>query len=144
MSSKCPKFTTNTTRTKMFNVEKKQFDIIVTGAQSKFLPNNYTDLNNSSFIFGNQFPFIYGINPDAIILCVNLTDTIEYIKKTITVIENMLTTKVLFLSLNKFYINEDNTLFNNKTVRAVWDNEQSMWWYSAVDFINILVIMRSR
>ena len=30
-------------------------------------------------------------------------------------------------------------LFNNKTVRAVWDNEQSMWWYSAVDFINILV-----
>lgn len=30
-------------------------------------------------------------------------------------------------------------LFNNKAVRAVWDNEQSMWWYSAVDFINILV-----
>ena len=29
--------------------------------------------------------------------------------------------------------------FNNKEVRAVWDNEQSMWWYSAVDFINILV-----
>lgn len=29
--------------------------------------------------------------------------------------------------------------FNNKEVRAVWDNEKSMWWYSAVDFINILV-----
>ena len=29
--------------------------------------------------------------------------------------------------------------FNGKEVRAVWDNEQSMWWYSAVDFINILV-----
>lgn len=29
--------------------------------------------------------------------------------------------------------------FNNKAVRAVWDNEKSMWWYSAVDFINILV-----
>lgn len=29
--------------------------------------------------------------------------------------------------------------FNNKEVRAVWDNEQSMWWYSAVDFIKILV-----
>ena len=29
--------------------------------------------------------------------------------------------------------------FNKKEVRAVWDNEQSMWWYSAVDFINILV-----
>lgn len=29
--------------------------------------------------------------------------------------------------------------FDNKEVRAVWDNEQSMWWYSAVDFIDILV-----
>ena len=29
--------------------------------------------------------------------------------------------------------------FNNKEVRAIWDNERSMWWYSAVDFINILV-----
>lgn len=29
--------------------------------------------------------------------------------------------------------------FNGKEVRAVWDNEQSLWWYSAVDFIDILV-----
>ena len=29
--------------------------------------------------------------------------------------------------------------FNNKPVRAVWDNDNSLWWYSAVDFINILV-----
>lgn len=29
--------------------------------------------------------------------------------------------------------------FNKKEVRAVWDNKQSMWWYSAVDFINILI-----
>lgn len=29
--------------------------------------------------------------------------------------------------------------FNNKPVRAVWDNENSMWWYSAVDFLSILV-----
>ena len=29
--------------------------------------------------------------------------------------------------------------FNNKPVRAVWDNENSLWWYSAVDFITILV-----
>lgn len=29
--------------------------------------------------------------------------------------------------------------FNNKEVRAVWDNETSMWWYSATDFIGILV-----
>lgn len=29
--------------------------------------------------------------------------------------------------------------FNNKPVRAVWDNEKSQWWYSAVDFIDILV-----
>lgn len=29
--------------------------------------------------------------------------------------------------------------FNNKEVRVVWDNETSMWWYSATDFIGILV-----
>ena len=29
--------------------------------------------------------------------------------------------------------------FNNKEIRAIWDYEKSMWWYSAVDFINILV-----
>ena len=29
--------------------------------------------------------------------------------------------------------------FNNKPVRAVWDNGNSLWWYSAVDFIAILV-----
>lgn len=29
--------------------------------------------------------------------------------------------------------------FNNKPVRAVWDNEKTLWWYSAVDFISILV-----
>ena len=29
--------------------------------------------------------------------------------------------------------------FNNKPIRAVWDNDNSLWWYSAVDFINILV-----
>ena len=29
--------------------------------------------------------------------------------------------------------------FNNKPVRAIWDNEKSSWWYSATDFIDILV-----
>lgn len=29
--------------------------------------------------------------------------------------------------------------FNNKPVRAVWDNEKSEWWYSATDFVDILV-----
>ena len=29
--------------------------------------------------------------------------------------------------------------FNNKPIRAVWDNENSLWWYSAVDFIEVLV-----
>ena len=29
--------------------------------------------------------------------------------------------------------------FNNKEVRAVWDQEKSQWWYSATDFIFVLV-----
>lgn len=33
--------------------------------------------------------------------------------------------------------------FNNKEVRAIWDNEKSMWWYSAIDLIDILVEPKS-
>lgn len=29
--------------------------------------------------------------------------------------------------------------FNNKQVRAVWDNDNSIWWYSAVDFIEAII-----
>ena len=29
--------------------------------------------------------------------------------------------------------------FNNKPIRAVWNNDNCLWWYSAVDFISILV-----
>lgn len=29
--------------------------------------------------------------------------------------------------------------FNNKEIRAVWDSEKSMWWYSAIDIIDALV-----
>jgi cell filamentation protein len=33
--------------------------------------------------------------------------------------------------------------FNNKKVRAVWDNDKSIWWYSAIDLINVLVEPKS-
>lgn len=33
--------------------------------------------------------------------------------------------------------------FNNKQIRAVWDNEKSIWWYAAVDFIAVLVDPKS-
>ena len=36
-------------------------------------------------------------------------------------------------------INHSIRRFNNKPVRAVWDNDNFLWWYSAVDFIAILV-----
>ena len=28
--------------------------------------------------------------------------------------------------------------FNNQEIRAVWDNDKSIWWYSAIDFIKVL------
>jgi len=33
--------------------------------------------------------------------------------------------------------------FNNQQIRAVWDNEKSMWWYSAVDFVEVLTNPKS-
>ena len=29
--------------------------------------------------------------------------------------------------------------FNHKPVRAFWDNDKSTWWYSAVDFVSVLI-----
>lgn len=29
--------------------------------------------------------------------------------------------------------------FDNKEIRAIWDDEKSLWWYSATDFIRVLV-----
>lgn len=98
----------------MFVSDKKGYDLIVTGMQSKLLPNKYRDLINSTFSQANQFPYIYGVTPDCLILCVNIYDNFVYIKNVIKVIEILLDAKVIMLALNPFIYNENHILYSIK------------------------------
>lgn len=67
-------------------LDKIEPDIIILGGQSGTIPQ-YT--NNLGQIPLQTLNFILGSSPDAVILCVNSFDDIEYIKRTITIIENL-------------------------------------------------------
>lgn len=76
----------------LHNLDEKQYDIILTGGQSGIL--SY-DLYNTSRILISQLAFHYGVNPDCVILCINLDDEVEYIERTIKYIESSSDTKVI-------------------------------------------------
>lgn len=75
---------------------EKQPDIILTASQSGTIPY-------SNMIFSNinisQVSFLYGTNPDAVILCVSPHDDFDYIKRTIAFIEAAGDTKVIAVAV---------------------------------------------
>ena len=71
-------------------------DIIVTGGQSGCVPY---DLFSYNSILIPQVAYMYGINPDAVILCVAIDDEEEYINRTIDFIESSCNTDVVALML---------------------------------------------
>jgi uncharacterized NAD-dependent epimerase/dehydratase family protein len=70
----------------MHELDEMESDIIIVGGQSGTVPQ-YT--NNLGQIPLQTLDYILGSSPDAVILCVNSFDDIEYIKRTIRVIENL-------------------------------------------------------
>lgn len=77
-------------------IEDKDCDIIVSGTQSFQLPYN--------LIHANMYPsfqnaIISALQPDAILLCVNLHDEVEYIMRTVKYIEAVTMGKVIGLVL---------------------------------------------
>lgn len=63
---------------------KKGVDLIITGSQSGSVSYDYVNLKYMNL---RQYDFLLGTQPDAVILCINLYDEIEYIKRTISFIE---------------------------------------------------------
>lgn len=78
------------------DISKKDPDIILCGTQSGTIPFSCDNLN---FIPLHSIEFLMAAKPDAVILCVNYHDELEYIKRTINTIENLLETQVIGLSL---------------------------------------------
>lgn len=71
-------------------------DIIITGCQSGTVPMvNY----NLKYFTLPQTEFILGTQPDLVVLCINLHDSVQYIKKTKNYIESICDCKVIALCL---------------------------------------------
>lgn len=90
---------------KMINdICEKGAEIIITGSQANTIPtNNY---NVVSFPI-KQHVFLMGIQPDAVILCVNPQDDIRYIINTIKYIEGVTNCQVIGLVLFPMILSND-------------------------------------
>lgn len=83
----------------MSRLDYKENDIILIGCQSRTIPESY---NHLGYMAIKQLQFLMATQPDAVLLCVNPEDDEEYIYKTIKVIENLSTSKVIATVLFPF------------------------------------------
>ena len=78
---------------------KKKVDIIIVGGQSNVI--NHQFKNAYEFNLTSE-AFIVGCNPDIIILCINVFDSIKYIEKSVKYMETITNSKVICFVLNRF------------------------------------------
>ncbi|MFI3212908.1 MAG: S8 family serine peptidase [Eubacteriales bacterium] len=76
----------------LHEIDIQKFDLIITGGQSGCIPY---DLYNTQNILLWQAAYLYGINPDAVVICICFDDDVEYIKRTISFIESTCNTEVI-------------------------------------------------
>lgn len=96
----------------MHEIDNKNNDIIIVGSQSGTV--SYANYNIRLLpIF--QIDFLYGTQPDAIILCINPYDEIPYISRTIKAIEGIVECKVIATALYPMsYITDWDRMSNRK------------------------------
>lgn len=83
----------------MGKIEDKNPDLIIVGSQSQTVP--VTD-GWVGFYPIKQHEFLLGCAPDCYILCVNVSDELSYIKRTINYLESIFPSKVICLALFPF------------------------------------------
>lgn len=98
----------------LHRLSKKNPDIILCGAQSGTIPQ-YTF--NVSLYNIKSIEYLLGMNPDGIIYCVNIYDDIDYIKRSIDAMENLVECKVIALAVSSLgFDSQWNQLNNRKKV----------------------------
>ena len=73
-------------------IEDKSIDLIITGLQSQTIPTQVCNLRD--MVLYNHY-FLLGVNPDAVILVVNVFDEIETIERTISYLESIIVCDVI-------------------------------------------------
>ena len=76
----------------IYNMSQNGVDIIITGSQNALV--TYNDNNIANYPIYHQI-VLQAIKPDAIIICINPFDTVEYIKQTISAAESLTEGKVI-------------------------------------------------
>ncbi len=71
-------------------------DIIITGLQSQTIPMQVCNVRDMALT--NHF-FLLGVNPDAVILVVNIFDDIDYIRRTIRYLESIVISDVIGIAI---------------------------------------------
>lgn len=84
----------------MHNLDMQNPDIILTGGQSGTIPYEMSNLAYSTLM---QTAFLYGILPDAVVLCVSADDELDYIQRTVEFIEAAVDTKVIAICIFPIY-----------------------------------------
>lgn len=82
-------------------------DIIIIGGQSSVLP---LDEGNLDFFNYSAIDLLYATLPDAVILCINPTDEIDFVKRTINFIESIANCKVIALIMYPFHYMQNDIL----------------------------------
>lgn len=84
---------------KINEIVRKDVDLIIAGCQSRSLPVDFGNVNSYTF---SQEEFLFAVQPDVFILCVNPWDDLEYIGRTILFLESAVCGKVIALVVYPF------------------------------------------
>lgn len=96
----------------MHLIDMKDVDLIIVGSQAGTAPQSF---ENIMYFNDHQIDFLCGTLPDAVILSINYHDSIEYIQRTIYLIESLVDCKVIALCIFPLgYENEWDLMMDNK------------------------------
>ena len=102
------------------DISSKNTDIILAGCQSGTVTYDFGNIYNYTF---SQTEFLLSIQPDAVVLCVNIFDENEYIERTIKYIESCADCDVIALAV--FPMDHDEKYSSN--VLLPIDNDRKNW-----------------
>lgn len=81
----------------LHNIEKRSPEMIITGSQARTVPYKAAAFSGYPI---KQYEFIMGCAPDAYVLCINVDDNYDTIKRTIHYLESIFPSKVIHLCVN--------------------------------------------
>lgn len=96
----------------MYRISQKKVDIILTGSQSGVITQYEGNLFNYPL---GQYEFLLGVQPDIVVLCVNIFDTFELIERSLKFVEGGVDCKVISIVVsNKFQSSISSTLIDEQ------------------------------